>query len=76
MKQSKIVEYSSEEVKRLPDESNWAANAAMTDEEIDAAIASDPDEAGLGDEWMAPKGVPGTVTFRGKVVTKKRKVAQ
>lgn len=71
MKQLKLVRYSSEEVKRLPSESDWARSAAMTDEEIEAAIASDPDEAGLGDEWMEH----GTVTFRGKVV-KKRKVAQ
>jgi len=32
--------------------SNWARNNAMTEEEIEAAIASDPDEAGLGDDWM------------------------
>lgn len=67
MKQSKIVEYSSEEVKRLPSKSNWEASAAMTDEEIEAAIANDPDEAALGDEWIEH----GTITFRGKVVKRR-----
>ena len=52
MQKSKIVSYSSEEIKRLPDQSDWARNAAMTDEEIDAAIASDPDEADLDDNWI------------------------
>ena len=49
MRKSKIVSYSSEEVKQLPDESDYAANAAMTDEEILAAIADDPDDSELLD---------------------------
>jgi hypothetical protein len=52
MTKSRIVSYSSEEVKQLPDQSDWEGNAAMTDEEIHAAIASDPDEADLGSDWM------------------------
>lgn len=52
MKKSRIVSYSSEEIKALPDQSDWEGNAAMTDEEIEAAIASDPDEANLDREWM------------------------
>lgn len=52
MRKSKIVSHSSEAIKRLPDQSDWVRNAAMTDEEIDAAIASDPDEAALDDHWM------------------------
>jgi len=52
MKKSKIASYSSEEVKQLSDQSDWEGNAAMTDEEIHAAIASDPDEANLGNNWM------------------------
>ena len=52
MKKSRTVSYSSEEVKRLPDESDWAGSAAMTEDEIRAAIASDPEEAALGDDWM------------------------
>src|SRR5215213_3514157 len=49
MKKSKIVSYSSEELEQLPSESDWEANAAMTDEEILAAIADDPDDAELVD---------------------------
>ena len=52
MTKSQTVKYTSDEIKRLPDESNWGANAAMSDEEIARSIASDPDEAELGDEWM------------------------
>lgn len=46
---SKIVSYTSEELDKLPDESDWEANAAMTDEEIEAAIASDPDAVEIMD---------------------------
>lgn len=70
MNKSKIVRYSSEEVKRLPSESDWEQNSAMSDEEIEAAIASDPEEADLGDGWMEH----GTVSVKGKV-TKKRDTA-
>jgi uncharacterized protein (DUF4415 family) len=52
MTKSKIVSYTSEELRQMPDESDWARAAAMTDEEIAAAVASDPDEAGLDEEWM------------------------
>jgi hypothetical protein len=52
MKKSKIVSYTSEELKQMPDESDWAAADAMTDEEIEAAIASDPEEAALHEGWM------------------------
>lgn len=55
-----VVSYSSEELDQLPDESDWEANAAMTDEEIEAAIASDPDETArtegiTGAEKLKPK---------------------
>ena len=36
----------------MPDESDWAANAAMTDEEIEVAIASDPEEAERHKGWL------------------------
>ena len=52
MKKSKIVSYTSEELEQLPDESDWAAADAMTDEEIEAAIASDPEEAEMHAGWM------------------------
>jgi hypothetical protein len=52
MKKSKIVSYSSEELRQMSDESDWAAADAMTDEEIEAAIASDPEEAALHEGWL------------------------
>ncbi len=52
MKKSRIVSYTSEELKQMPDESDWEANAAMTDEEIEAAIASDPEEAAMHEGWL------------------------
>jgi hypothetical protein len=55
-----------------PDQSDWARNAAMTDEEIEAAIASDPDEANLDDDWMEQGTV---VHVEDTSVSKKRKVA-
>ena len=36
---------------RGEDKSDWAQAAAMTESEIDAAIASDPDEAGMVVDW-------------------------
>jgi hypothetical protein len=52
MRKSKIDSYTSEELDQLPDESDWEANAAMTDEEIEAAIASDPDENKRSPDWL------------------------
>jgi hypothetical protein len=52
MKKSQIVSYTSEELDQLPDESDWTANAAMTDGEIEAAIASDPDENKRSPDWL------------------------
>lgn len=52
MKKSKIVSYTSEELKQRPSLSDWEANAAMTDDEIEAAIASDPEEAAMHEGWM------------------------
>jgi uncharacterized protein (DUF4415 family) len=49
MKKSQIVSYTSEELKRLPSESDWEAAAAMTDAEIEAAVAEDPDDS---TDWM------------------------
>ena len=52
MKKSKIVSYTSEELKQRTSESDWDAADAMTEEEIEAAIASDPEEAAIHDGWM------------------------
>ncbi len=50
-----IVKYTDKELRAMQErgesKSNWAQAAAMTDAEIDAAIASDPDEAGMVVDW-------------------------
>lgn len=54
-KKERIVSYSAKELaaKRQRGEtgSDWARAAAMTDAEIEADIASDPDEAGMVVDW-------------------------
>ncbi|MDQ3655075.1 MAG: BrnA antitoxin family protein [Chloroflexota bacterium] len=51
-KSGTIVSYTAEEIDEMlargESQSDWAAADAMTEEELEAAIASDPDEAGLG----------------------------
>ncbi|MDO8358452.1 MAG: BrnA antitoxin family protein [Devosia sp.] len=46
-----IVSYTADEIREMiargEDESDWARADAMTEEELEAAIASDPDEAGI-----------------------------
>src|SRR6187200_2118551 len=43
-KSEHIVRYSAEEMSKLPSRSDWERATRMTEEEIEAAIASDPDE--------------------------------
>ncbi|TLU82730.1 MAG: hypothetical protein FDX30_06475 [Chlorobium sp.] len=54
-KKEHIVRYSDEELRAMmqrgESKSDWAAAAAMTDEEIEDAIASDEDEAGMVVDW-------------------------
>ena len=54
-KKEHIVTYSDKELaarrRRGETRSDWARAAAMTDEEIEADIASDPDEAGMVVDW-------------------------
>ena len=57
-KSGTIVSYTAEEIDAMlargESQSDWAAADAMTEEELEAAIASDPDEAGLQhnlDNW-------------------------
>ncbi len=54
-KKGRIVSYTEKELREMQergeDESDWARAAAMTDAEIEAAIASDPDEAGMVVDW-------------------------
>ena len=50
-----IVKYTAEELEAMrargESKSNWAKADAMTEEEIEAAIASDPDEASMEIDW-------------------------
>ena len=48
-----IVSYTDKELKAMQakGKSNWTKAAAMTEAEIEAAIADDPDEAGLEVDW-------------------------
>ena len=54
-KKENIVRYTLEELQAMQaagdTRSNWEKAAAMTEEELEAAIASDPDEAGLVFDW-------------------------
>jgi uncharacterized protein (DUF4415 family) len=54
-KKENIVSYTDKELKAMRDrgesQSDWARAAAMTEEELEAAIADDPDEAGLVFDW-------------------------
>jgi hypothetical protein len=52
MSKEKIVKYTSEELKKLQDESDWERAARMTEEEIEAADAQDLEVAGIDDAWM------------------------
>jgi hypothetical protein len=54
-RKGRIVRYSAEELQAMrargESRSDWARTAAMTDAEIEAAIAADPDEAGMKVDW-------------------------
>jgi uncharacterized protein (DUF4415 family) len=54
-KKERIVRYTDKELlamqERGEDKSNWAKAAAMTEAEIEAAIADDSDEAGMVVDW-------------------------
>ncbi|WP_159731248.1 hypothetical protein [Methylosinus sp. Ce-a6] len=49
----RIVRHSDKEMCGLRDESNWKRAEAATQEQIERAIASDPDEADLLVDWSA-----------------------
>jgi hypothetical protein len=58
-KNGHIVTATAEEIAKLPDLSDWEAAARLTEEEIEAAIASDPDERDMVVEWSkAQRGIP------------------
>jgi uncharacterized protein (DUF4415 family) len=50
MKQGRIVRYTTEQLRKMPSDTDWARVNAMTDEEIAANVASDPDA------WDTPPG--------------------
>ena len=54
-----IKRYTVEEIRAMrergEDRTNWAKVDAMSEEEIEAAIASDPDEAGIEWDWDSAK---------------------
>jgi len=54
-KREHIVRYTVDELRAMcargENKSDWEQAAAMTEEEIAAAIASDPDEAGMVIDW-------------------------
>jgi uncharacterized protein (DUF4415 family) len=55
VKKAHIVKYTAEELDRLIEKdgsrSDWEKAAGMTDAEIEARVASDPDEAGMVMDW-------------------------
>ena len=56
-KDERIVSFSAEELRaklaRGGDRSDWDRVRAMTDADVEAAIASDPDEAGMIVDWSS-----------------------
>ena len=55
VKKGHIAKYTAEELaeqrQRGETRSNWAKAAALTEEEIEAQVAADPDEAGMVVDW-------------------------
>ncbi|WP_036293516.1 hypothetical protein [Methylosinus sp. PW1] len=43
----RLVRYTDAQLRAMSDESDWKRAEATTEEQIDAAMASDPDEAGM-----------------------------
>ncbi len=63
-KSENIARYTAEELRELRNrgesQTDWARFDAMTEEELEAAIASDPDEAGWEYDWdNVVVGIPG-----------------
>jgi len=54
-----IVEYPDGRLERRSSETDWARVDALTDEEIEASISDDPDEAGFrGIDWSKAEVAP------------------
>jgi uncharacterized protein (DUF4415 family) len=53
------VSYTAAELRKLKSATDWAKSDAMTEAELEASIAGDPDEAGIEADWtQAVIGVP------------------
>ena len=52
MKNRKMVSYTSEELQRMKDESDWKRASDMTDEEIEAIDRQDIEMEGINDSWF------------------------
>lgn len=50
-KKETIVSYTREEIRTLPDQTDWARVDALTDEDIAKAVRDDPDAAPLDIDW-------------------------
>lgn len=62
MSESRIVQYTLAEIEdmiaRGESQTDWARAAAMTEEELEASIAADPDEAGMVFDWASATITP------------------
>jgi uncharacterized protein (DUF4415 family) len=51
MKKERIVSYTAEELDAMESKTDWAKVDAMTNEELEAIIAADPDNEGAYADW-------------------------
>ena len=49
----KIVRYTSEEIEKMPRQTDWGRVDSITDEELDKMVKNDPDDVYLTDEDFA-----------------------
>ena len=49
----KIVRYTSEEIEKMPGQTDWEKVDSITDEELDEMVKNDPDDVYLTDEDFA-----------------------
>lgn len=51
-KKEKVVSYTSDEIDKMEDLSDWKAAAKVTDEEVEGLVKNDPDDLYLTDEQL------------------------
>jgi len=61
-KKGNIVSYTTEELRRMPSRTDWARVRATTQEEVEAQIASDPDDWLTTDDAIVFRGIPPRAT--------------